>query len=169
MNHRVDQKAFISKQNFFNLWGELNVLCYEADEGFPNVDDYELVKRNYSRSLTTAMPSFRISANARSSCMPSGLGHGSPLKCWRPMTEPKAYTFILKNFQPKDFQFGFHLAHFKTPTFRKNSIGLVAKASKARKKRGATRRSLLFEIILFYQAFRDQPKYLSSRPWNALP
>ena len=38
------KKAFISKQNFFNLWCELNKLCHEADESFPDqYDDHELV------------------------------------------------------------------------------------------------------------------------------
>ena len=40
----VNQKIFISKQNFFNLWCELNVLCHEVDEGFPNIYDHKLVK-----------------------------------------------------------------------------------------------------------------------------
>ena len=36
---------FISKQNFFNLWCELNYLCCEVDESFPDpYDDYELLK-----------------------------------------------------------------------------------------------------------------------------
>ena len=38
-------KFFISKQNFFNLWCELNELCYELDEGFPEPhDDHDLLK-----------------------------------------------------------------------------------------------------------------------------
>ena len=38
-------KFFISKKNFFNLWCELNYLCYEVDESFPEpYDDYELLK-----------------------------------------------------------------------------------------------------------------------------
>ena len=41
----VHYKAFITKQNFFNLWCELNFYCYEADEGFPSpYDDRELMK-----------------------------------------------------------------------------------------------------------------------------
>ena len=40
----ASQKTFISKQNFFNLWCELNCLCAEVDEGFPApYDDYELL------------------------------------------------------------------------------------------------------------------------------
>lgn len=32
---------FISKQNLFNLWCELNRLCHESDEGFPErYDDF---------------------------------------------------------------------------------------------------------------------------------
>ena len=38
-------KSFISKQNFFNLWCELNELCSEVDEGFPEPhDDHQLLK-----------------------------------------------------------------------------------------------------------------------------
>lgn len=29
-------KLFISKQNFFNLWCELNLACHELDESFPD-------------------------------------------------------------------------------------------------------------------------------------
>ena len=44
VHYWVTQKAFISKQNFFNLWCELNVLCHKVDEGFPDINDHELVK-----------------------------------------------------------------------------------------------------------------------------
>ena len=38
-------RFFISKQNLFNLWCELNYLCYEVDESFPDpYDDRELLK-----------------------------------------------------------------------------------------------------------------------------
>ena len=41
----ASRKAFISTQNFRNLWCELNYLCYEVDENFPEpYDDYELLK-----------------------------------------------------------------------------------------------------------------------------
>ena len=41
----VSRKAFISTQNFYNLWCELNALCSEADEGFPNpYDDHESLR-----------------------------------------------------------------------------------------------------------------------------
>ena len=41
----ASQKAFISTRSFFNLWCELNYLCAEADEGFPDpYDDHELLK-----------------------------------------------------------------------------------------------------------------------------
>ena len=41
----ASQKTFISKQNFFNLWCELNCLCAEVDEGFPDpYDDFELIR-----------------------------------------------------------------------------------------------------------------------------
>ena len=44
VHYWVNQKAFISKQNFFTLWCELNVLCHEIDEGFPDITDHELIK-----------------------------------------------------------------------------------------------------------------------------
>ena len=41
----ASQKAFISTRSFFNLWCELNYLCAEADEGFPDpYNDHELLK-----------------------------------------------------------------------------------------------------------------------------
>ena len=41
----VKYKFFISDQNFFNLWCELNELCHEVDESFPDqYDDHKLVK-----------------------------------------------------------------------------------------------------------------------------
>ena len=41
----ASQKAFISNQNFLNLWCELNYHCAEVDEGFPDpYDDRELLK-----------------------------------------------------------------------------------------------------------------------------
>jgi hypothetical protein len=41
----ASQRAFISKQNFFNLWRELNELCYELDEEFLDpYDDHEILK-----------------------------------------------------------------------------------------------------------------------------
>ena len=44
IHYRVSQNAFISKQNVFNLWCELNKLCHEVDEGLPNIYDHKLVK-----------------------------------------------------------------------------------------------------------------------------
>ena len=45
VHYWVKNKYFISKQNFFNLWCELNKLCHEVDEGFPEPhDDRELLK-----------------------------------------------------------------------------------------------------------------------------
>ena len=41
----VSRKAFISTQDFRSLWCELNYLCAEVDEGFPDpYDDHELLK-----------------------------------------------------------------------------------------------------------------------------
>lgn len=42
---RAHSKHFISTQNLFNLWCELNVLCAEVDESFPSpYDDHLLLK-----------------------------------------------------------------------------------------------------------------------------
>ena len=52
----ASQKAFISKQNFYNLWCELNYFCAEIDEGFPDpYYDYELL-----RSFCQAHPYYFI-------------------------------------------------------------------------------------------------------------
>ena len=41
----ASQKAFISTQNFRNLWCELNYVCAEIDDSFPEpYDDFELLK-----------------------------------------------------------------------------------------------------------------------------
>ncbi len=45
VHYWVSYKYFISKQNFFNLWCELNELCHKTDESFPDPHtDHELVK-----------------------------------------------------------------------------------------------------------------------------
>ena len=45
VHYWVNHKFFISKQNFFNLWCEFNLLCHQMDESFPDqYDDYEAVK-----------------------------------------------------------------------------------------------------------------------------
>lgn len=44
IHYWYNQKAFLCRQNFFNLWCELNGLCHEANEGFPDINDHELVK-----------------------------------------------------------------------------------------------------------------------------
>lgn len=45
VHYWVKYKFFISKQNFFNLWCELNELCHDVDEGFPEPhNDHELLK-----------------------------------------------------------------------------------------------------------------------------
>ena len=45
MHYWLKNNSFISKQNFFNLWCELNEHCSKADEGFPEPhDDHELLK-----------------------------------------------------------------------------------------------------------------------------
>ena len=41
----ASKKNFIGTQCFFNLWCELNYLCHEFDEGFPDpYDDRELLR-----------------------------------------------------------------------------------------------------------------------------
>ena len=45
VHYWVTQKAFISNQNFLNLWCGLNLLCSEVDESFPDpYDDHRLIK-----------------------------------------------------------------------------------------------------------------------------
>ena len=44
VHYWVKQKAFISSRNFFNLWCELNLICSEVDESFPDPYDRELIK-----------------------------------------------------------------------------------------------------------------------------
>ena len=45
VHYWVKKKYFINDQNFLDLWCELNKLCSEVDEGFPDpYDDYELLK-----------------------------------------------------------------------------------------------------------------------------
>ena len=46
VHYWVKYKFFMSKQNFYNLWCELNELCYEFDDSFPEpYDNYELLKQ----------------------------------------------------------------------------------------------------------------------------
>ena len=44
VHYWIEHKFFISQRNFFNLWCELNQLCHDVDEGFPEPDDRELIK-----------------------------------------------------------------------------------------------------------------------------
>lgn len=45
VHYWVKHKFFISKHNFLNLWCELNYLCYEVDESFPDpYNDHKLIK-----------------------------------------------------------------------------------------------------------------------------
>ena len=45
VHYWVKNRYFISERNFFNLWCELNELCHEVDEGFPEPhNDRELLK-----------------------------------------------------------------------------------------------------------------------------
>ena len=45
VHYWVKNRYFISERNFFNLWCELNKLCHDVEEGFPEPhDDRELLK-----------------------------------------------------------------------------------------------------------------------------
>ena len=45
VHYWAEYSFFISKHNLFNLWCELNYLCYEVDESFSEpFDDHELLK-----------------------------------------------------------------------------------------------------------------------------
>ena len=45
VHYWAQNKFFISKQNFYNLWCEFNLLCHEMDESFPDqYDDHEAIK-----------------------------------------------------------------------------------------------------------------------------
>ena len=45
VHYFVDHKFFMTQPNYFNLWCELNLLCHELDESFPDqYDDREAVK-----------------------------------------------------------------------------------------------------------------------------
>lgn len=56
VHYWVKAKSFISKQNFFNLWCELNEYCCEADEGFPDPHD----DHNLTTSFCQAHPFYFI-------------------------------------------------------------------------------------------------------------
>lgn len=47
---RAHNKHFISTQNFFNLWCELNLLCAEFDESFPSPYDDHLLLKSFCKS-----------------------------------------------------------------------------------------------------------------------
>lgn len=47
---RAHNKHFISTQNFFNLWCELNVLCSEFDESFPSPYDDHLLLKSFCKA-----------------------------------------------------------------------------------------------------------------------
>ena len=45
VHYWAEYRYFISNQSFFNLWCELNFLCADVDESFPDpFDDRELLK-----------------------------------------------------------------------------------------------------------------------------
>ena len=48
IHYWVNYKFFISSQNLFNLWCELNQHCHESDESFPaQYDNHEEIKSFY--------------------------------------------------------------------------------------------------------------------------
>ena len=45
VHYWLKNRYFISERNFFNLWCELNKICHDVEEGFPEPhDDRELLK-----------------------------------------------------------------------------------------------------------------------------
>ena len=45
VHYWIKYKFFMSKQGFYNLWCELNELCHDVDDSFPEPhDDYKLLK-----------------------------------------------------------------------------------------------------------------------------
>ena len=44
VHYWVKKKVFISNQNFLNLWCELNLICSEVDDSFPDPYDCDLIK-----------------------------------------------------------------------------------------------------------------------------
>lgn len=45
VHYYTNYKCFISTKNFYNLWCELNLLCHELDESFPEqYDDHNEIK-----------------------------------------------------------------------------------------------------------------------------
>ena len=45
VHYWAEYRYFISKHSFFNLWCELNFLCSDVDESFPDpFDDHELLR-----------------------------------------------------------------------------------------------------------------------------
>ena len=49
VHYWVNNKFFISKMNFFNMWCELNKLCHEVDESFPGQYDDRKVITSYCK------------------------------------------------------------------------------------------------------------------------
>lgn len=47
VHYFINHKFFITKQNFFNLRCELNTLCHELDESFPNQYDDHIAMRDF--------------------------------------------------------------------------------------------------------------------------
>ena len=50
IHYWANYKFFISKQNLFNLWCELNKCCHESDESFPSPYDYHEEIKSFCRA-----------------------------------------------------------------------------------------------------------------------
>jgi len=47
VHYWVNYKFFINKWNFFNLWCELNKLCHETDESFPDQHEDHIAVKSF--------------------------------------------------------------------------------------------------------------------------
>lgn len=50
VHYWTNHKHFISTQNFFNLWCELNVLCAEFNKSFPSPYDDHLLLKSFCKA-----------------------------------------------------------------------------------------------------------------------
>ena len=50
VHYWIRNRSFISKQNFFNLWCQLNEYCCESDESFPDPHDDQHLMTSFCQS-----------------------------------------------------------------------------------------------------------------------
>ena len=50
VHYWANHKYFITERSFFNLWCELNQLCHEMDESFPDQYDDHIAVRDYCKA-----------------------------------------------------------------------------------------------------------------------